>query len=245
MKRRLQARLAVPPAPGGFSDREIDGLPDPARKYLRASIAIGMPLAQSARFRMHGSIKLGGRWLRFSASQVEAPHHGFLWTARAGGLIFGSDQYVEGGGVMDWRVLGLFRVAHEEGREVSRSAAGRAGAEGIWVPTALLPRFGVTWSASDPHHVAATYRVDDTEVDLRLTIGKDGRLRSVASERWGDPDSSGTWGPHPFGFEVTGYSTFDGISIPSAGRAGWFYGTSRWGEGEFFRSEITAYSLVA
>ena len=39
--------------------------------------------------------------------------------------------------------------------------------------------------------------------------------------------------------------SFAGVSIPSAGRAGWFYGTDRWKEGEFFRSEIISYSLVA
>jgi len=43
---------------------------------------------------------------------------------------------------------------------------------------------------------------------------------------------------------MTGYSTFDGVTIPSAGRAGWFYGTDRWDEGEFFRAEITDYHLV-
>jgi hypothetical protein len=194
---------------------------------------------------MRGWIKVGGRWLRFSARQVEAPHHGFLWTARAGGVIIGSDRYVEGRGGMDWRILGLFRVAHAEGPDVSRSAAGRAGAEGIWVPTALLPRFGVTWSAPDLRHVTASYRLDDTQIDLRMTIGEDGRLRSVAFERWGDPDNSGTWGSHPFGFAVTRYATFGGLSIPSAGRAGWFYGTDGWGEGEFFRSEIIEYHLIA
>ena len=42
----------------------------------------------------------------------------------------------------------------------------------------------------------------------------------------GRPDNTGTWGHHP-GFEVTGYSTFDGVTIPGAGRAGCFYGTNR------------------
>jgi len=32
--------------------------------------------------------------------------------------------------------------------------------------------------------------------------------------------------------------------IPSAGRAGWFYGTDRWSEGEFFRYEFTDFHLV-
>ena len=61
-------------------------------------------------------------------------------------------------------------------------------------------------------------------------------MRSVVCDRGGDPDSSGTSEHHPFGFEVSRYSTFDGVTIPSAGRAGWFYGTDPWSEGEFFRS---------
>ena len=32
--------------------------------------------------------------------------------------------------------------------------------------------------------------------------------------------------------------------IPSAGSAGWFYGTDRWPDGAFFRFEITALHLV-
>jgi hypothetical protein len=194
---------------------------------------------------MRGSIKLGGRWLRFTARQIEAPHHGFLWSARAGGVIVGSDRYADHRGAMDWRILGLFRVAHGDGPDVSRSAAGRAGAEAIWVPTALLPRFGVTWTAADMRQVTASYRLDEVQVDLRLLLDDEGRLRSVVFDRWGDPDNAGTWGYHPFGFEVSGYSTFDGVTIPSAGRAGWFYGTDRWNEGEFFRSEIARYGLVA
>jgi hypothetical protein len=49
---------------------------------------------------------------------------------------------------------------------------------------------------------------------------------------------------HPFGFEVTGHTTFDGVTITSAGRGGWFFGTDRWADGEFMRYEITDYRLV-
>jgi hypothetical protein len=233
-----------PPAPGSFTEGEIEDLPEPARRYLRASIAPGTPLARSARFRMRGSIKLGKRWDRFRARQILAPHRGFLWAARAGGVIVGSDRYAEGRGVMDWRILGLLRVAHADGSDTSRSAAGRAGAEAVWVPTALLPRFGVLWTTRGPHDIAAAYVLDDTELHLRYAVDDEGQLRSVVFDRWGDPDNSGTWGHHPFGFEATGYKTFGGVTIPIAGRAGWFLGTDRWSEGEFFRCEITDYELV-
>ena len=38
--------------------------------------------------------------------------------------------------------------------------------------------------------------------------------------------------------------SFGGVTIPSAGRVGWFFGTDRWPGGEFFRFEITDLRLV-
>src|SRR5918995_1217562 len=87
--------------------------------------------------------------------------------------------------------------------------------------------------ATDPHHITTNYRLDDAHIELRYALGDDARVRSVALDRWGDPDSTGTWGAFtPFGFEPTGYSTFDGVVVPSAGRAGRFYGTDQWNEGD-------------
>jgi Family of unknown function (DUF6544) len=193
---------------------------------------------------MRGSIKLGRRWLPFRAREIYAPHHGFVWAARAGGVIVGSDRYADGRGVMDWRLLGLVRVMHAEGPDLSRSAAGRVGSEAVWLPTALLSRFGVTWGASDAHHITASYRLGEVEMGLHCTLDDDARVRSVAIDRWGDPDNTGTSGFHPFGVEFTRHSSFDGVTIPGAGRAGWFYGTERWSDGEFFRYEFTDFHLV-
>jgi hypothetical protein len=145
---------------------------------------------------------------------------------------------------MDWRLLGLVRVAHAEGPDVTRSAAGRAGAEAVWMPTALLPRYGVTWTAVDDTHISASYLLDQTAIDLRLTLQRDGRLSSVVFDRWGDPDNTGRWDLIPFGFEVTGNSSFAGVTIPASGRAGWHFGTDRWAQGEFFRCQITDYQLL-
>jgi len=43
---------------------------------------------------------------------------------------------------------------------------------------------------------------------------------------------------------VTGSATFDGVTIPQAGRVGWFWGTDRWTKYEFFRYEITHLELA-
>jgi hypothetical protein len=162
----------------------------------------------------------------------------------AAGVIVGSDRYLDGVGGLDWKLLGLRTVAHAEGRDTSRSAAGRAGAEAIWLPTALLPRFGVRWSASGHDRVTAHHRIGEVPVNVHYQLDQDGRLLGFVFDRWGDPDSTGTWDWHPFGGQITGYRAFAGLTIPSAGRVGWFYGSDRWPAGEFFRYQITDLRLV-
>ncbi|HSO54522.1 MAG TPA: DUF6544 family protein [Actinomycetes bacterium] len=239
----VERRLVRPSEPAVFTDAELDGLPDPVCRYLRASIAPGTPLATAARLGMRGQIKLG-RWLPFQAEELLAPHQGFHWAARAARVVSGFDRYVGGQGQMRWRLLGLLPVMRADGPDLSRSAAGRVAGEAMWMPTALLPRFGVDWSAVDDHHLTAGWRIDSHEVALELVIDDQGRLRESVFQRWGDPDRTGTFGLHPCGGEVTAYATFGGMSVPGAGRAGWFYGTDRWAEGEFFRYQLTSTELV-
>lgn len=92
MTTAFAVRLIGPAEAERFSPEETVGLPDPVRRYFAAAIAPGTLMASSARFSMRGSIKVGHHWLRFRAFQVEAPHSGFIWTARAGGVIVGYDR---------------------------------------------------------------------------------------------------------------------------------------------------------
>jgi hypothetical protein len=235
--KELERELIRPAAQANFAIDEVGGLPEPVQRYFSAAIAPGTPLATSTRLRMKGEIKVK-RWLPFKARQVLSPQLGFVWAGRAGGLIVGSDSYLGGKGLLDWKVAGLVTVAHAEGPDTSRSAAGRAAAEAIWLPTALLPRFGVRWSAEAPDRITAAYSLGDTPLELHLQIDGEGRVVDLVFDRWGDPDNSGDFGEHRFGGEITGHRTFHGLTIPSAGRLGWYYGTDRWSEGEFFRYEI-------
>jgi hypothetical protein len=238
-----EGRLLRPAGPERFGPAELEGLPEPVRRHLAQAIAPGTPLTTAARLRMRGRIKVG-RWLPFRARQVLNPHQGFVWTARAAGLVAGVDRYLDGAGLLAWKLAGLVTVAHGEGPDVTRSAAARAGAEGIWLPTALLPRFGVRWSAPAADTVTAAFAVGETPLELELRLDPAGRIVSLRFDRWGDPAGDGRFGWHRFGGEITGHAGFAGLTIPSAGRLGWFYGTDRWAEGEFFRYRITGLQPV-
>jgi len=180
----------VQDATGEFDDSDLEGLPEPVQRFLRTAVAPGTPLSRTARIRMRGHIKVG-RWLPFRAREVLSPVRGFIWAARAAGVIAGSDYYAQGQGQMDWKVAGLIRVMKAEGHDVSRSAAERAAAEAAWLPTTLLTRFRVEWTATDDDHISARYEIDDKPVEIHYELTPDGRIRSVVFDRWGDPDSTG------------------------------------------------------
>lgn len=214
------------------------GLPEPAARHLRAVIRPGAVVAQSVALRMRGRIRVG-RWLSFRAREVLNPHRGFVWTARAAALIAGSDRYVDGHGAMAWRLGGLVPVARAEGADVSRSAAGRAAAEALWVPTALLPRCGVRWTSEGPDTATYHYDLDGLPMSVTYRVDPLGRITSLVLDRWGDPDGTGTWGPRRFGGHVTAYRRWGDVHLPAAGLIGWDVDTARWPRGAFFDFTLT------
>jgi hypothetical protein len=231
--------------PGVMSDHELTGLDEPVVRYFRAAIAPGTPLATGARLRISGRIRVG-RWLPFTSTETLVPLAGFHWAARvAGGVMSGGDYYAAGVAHLDWRLLGVIGLIRASGADVARSAAARAGGEGLWVPTALLPRFGVRWTAESDSVLRAEFAVDDTPLDVRYELDAHARVRSVTFPRWGDPDRSGEFGWHIAGGEITAHRTFGGLTIPSEGRFGWHYGTPGWSRGEFFRYRITGLQPLA
>jgi hypothetical protein len=241
-EREVEAALIRYPR-GVFSHVEVEGLPGPVASYFRAAVTPGTPLGLSVRIRMRGRIRIG-RWVPFTADEILTPHVGFVWAARAAGILSGSDRFVDGHGEMDWRLFGLIRW-QRSGPDVSRSAAERAAAEAVWVPTALLPGFGVEWSAEEDGRISACFQIAAYPVRLDFSTTDEGLIRSVRFDRWGDPDGTGEFGLHPFGGDFSAHATFDGATIPSEGRLGWHYGTDRWSEGEFFQYRITDLELVA
>ena len=224
---------------GRFDPVELEDCPEPVRRYLLHSIRSGTDRYRSIRVEMTGQIKIG-RWLPFRAQEVLSPHRGFVWRARVAGLIVGSDRYVAQAGAMEWRLAGVLPVVRASGSDVSRSAAGRAGVEAIWLPTALLPRFGVHWTAVSDEVIESRFELDDVPIKVRYQLRGSGGIRSFTFDRWGDPDNTGTWAWHPCGGEVTDEATFAGLTIPTGGSFGWHHGTDRWPDGEFFRYRIVA-----
>ena len=224
--------------PERFDSAIVADLPVAARRWLIHAISPGTPLWSSVLLTMRGEIRLGS-WRPFTATQVLAPPHGFIWaaTARVAGLpVSGFDRYSSGSGQMSWRLGGLLPVMTATGADVTRSAAGRLAGEMALAPTTFR---GATWTPGvDDDHCVATWQIDGQEEAAEFAVGADGRLLGVVMQRWGNPNGE-PFGRYPFGVAIDAEQTFSGVTIASRLRAGWWWGTNRQAEAEFFRADIT------
>ncbi len=234
--------LAAPGSAEGSVLADTAGLPGPAQRLLTRSLGPGVPLPPAVILDMEGEIKLRS-WTRFRARQVLRPGHGFVWNATAGKgpVIFkGGDAYWRGEGSLDFRLWGLLPVVRASGPDVARSARGRLAAETVaWAPQALTPQMGATWAAVDDAAATVSLPAGDERIDLTVTVGADDLVTEVVTRRWGNP-GGGEFAAIPFGAAIDAHAEFGGITIATAGRVGWWWGTERQDEGEFFRFEITS-----
>ena len=223
-----------------FDPAQTTALPEPARRWLTHAIAPGTPLAHAVILEMEGQIRIG-RWRPFRAIQLHAPPDGCIWAARAalGPLhISGFDRYAANTGEMRWRLPGRIPVISATGPDLDRSAAGRVALDAVFVPTAFLTP-AVTWrDGPGPVTVTAEWTIGSHVVQPELRIAPDGAIASVTAPRWGEPGKN-PGASTPCGGTLDHEAGFGAIKIPTQIRAGYFFGTSRWDEGEFFRARIT------
>jgi hypothetical protein len=212
-----------------FTRDLVDGLPAPARRFLLRAIAPDTPLACSVRLRMRGGIRLrpGSVPLALEAEEVLGVD-GFVWRARAGRgflRIAGYDRYAAGSGRMRWWLAGLIPVLRADGRDVSRSAAGRAVGEAVLVPSLLVPGAGVRWEAVDERRARFTRTVGGDDITVTLTVDDDGRPTRASLMRWRGDTGAGEPGPMRFDVEFDAETSADGYTIPAHVRAGWRLGS--------------------
>lgn len=226
-----------------FDPATLRDLPDPARRFLRRVVPVGAPLDRAVELELSGEIRLGRRWLPYTARQVLVARVGFVWQPVVGsGLLrfSGADVLTTSGATTEFRLRGLVPVVRASGPDVTRSAAGRLAAETVaWAPQAVTPQAGARWSPVDRRRAVVRVVAAGRSVDVEITVDPDGRLRSLALERWDDrrePAHPATFGARIDGELVVAH----GVRIAGAGVVGWGWETPHWPEGEFYRFAVTS-----
>lgn len=96
----------------------------------------------------------------------------------------------------------------------------------------------IIWTELNASQVQATFTALGEPAKITLTVSNQGVLEQIKVDRWGNPDA-GAFQYNDFGGIVEEIGTFEGYTIPTQLRAGWFFGSERFeSEGEFFHCTI-------
>lgn len=200
--RRLAPEASA--SPGVFSHLQLEGLPAPVVRYFDFALTPGQPLLRGAWLEHRGTFRggLDEPWSPFTSVQHFSVHPpGFVWDASIHLAplltVRVRDSYIGGTGGMQGKIGALIPVVHQRGgAALNAGALHRLLAEMVWLPTALLPGRGVTWTAIDDATARATLSDSGTSVWLDFQFNRKGEIVRVSTpERYRDVD--GTAVPTP------------------------------------------------
>lgn len=243
LQRMEAARLPVPAE--AFDPRQLEGLPDPVARHLRQVLPPGTPLVRAADVRHEGLFNMspdGEQWKPFTSRQrVVVRRPGFVWDGRiamAPGLsVHVHDAYVDGEGILEPAVLGLFSLARLRDRgETARGELMRYVAEAAWYPTALLPGQGLQWEALDARSARATLVDGEVRLSLTFHFGADGLIETIRAEDRGRAVGDRIV-PTPWEGRMSDYQRRGGLLIPVRSEVAWI---TPQGRRPYWRATITA-----
>lgn len=216
-------------APARFHVSDLDSLPMPVAAYFRAVLKEGQPLIRHATITQEGTFLLrptADGWRRFTATQhINTAPPGFVWDARIrmlpGIAVNVRDGFADAAGSMRASILGVVPLVAVAGTaEIAQGALLRYLAEATWVPTALLPSAGVTWTAIDDSSAQATLKVGSTTASLTFYFDAQRLVsRIYAADRMRDVRGTGV--PTPWEGHFSEYAERGGMRIPLSGDVGW------------------------
>lgn len=230
---------------------ELDSLPAPVQRYFRAALQQGQPVIQRVRLEEEGIFLTrpdNDGWGRFSATHdIVAMPAGFLWDARIsmgpGITVRVRDSFVNGTGSMFGSVHGMFRVMHMDGTpEMAVASLQRYLAEAVWIPTALLPAYGVVWTPIDSTSARATLSTSSTTAALDFHFdSRTGLVSRVFAESRGRA-VGGSIVPTPWQGRWTEWSLRNGMRVPSSGEVEWILPE---GPQPYWRGRLSSYAVLS
>jgi hypothetical protein len=229
------ARLA---ASDTVREAELERLPEPVRRWLRYSQALGKARPTTVRLRQEGDFQLERRgWLPYRAEQYFTTNPpGFLWKAsfRIGPMVsvVGRDQYRDGQASIQMRALSLVPVANKTGGGLNQGDLLRYLGELQWFPAGALADY-VTWEPREADSAKATMRYGGVTASMTFVFGTEGRLLEERAVRYNDARGRNeSWVNRN-----DADAEFGGLRVPAEGEARWEYDS---GPSPYIRWRVTA-----
>ena len=222
-------RAAASEESSSASVAQMDSLPPPVARYLRAALT-QEPSMRLVRIKQRGTLRTdvqSDRWMPFEAEHLVAPRAtGFVWNARVSVApllhVRVRDAYIEGSGSGHVSLMSAFGISAASGTpEMNSGSLHRFLAEAVWYPVALVPSPQLQWRRIDSRRALATLTEHGASVSLEFRFAETGEVTGIYTPaRWGT--FGGGYEQRPWEGHFRNYERRNGFWVPGEGDVGWY-----------------------
>ncbi len=226
-KQECLSRLEQTPHMRILEESDLDSLPEPVKKYIRYTGAVGKPVVSNIHLVFTGWFKTAPErpYARFRAEQYnffDAPARFYYMTLRQSGIkARGLHVYKNAAASMRIRVAGLFTVADASGPIMDQSETVTVFNDMCLMAPAALAFAPVEWEVIDSLTVNATFYNGEQSVMATLFFNETGQLIDFSSDDRLASSDGKTYEKYRWSTPVRAYREINGRMIPSYGEAIW------------------------
>lgn len=227
------------------TEADLAPLPEPVRRYLRVTRAVGQPQVQNYRIRFSGRIRSApdAAWMPFEAEQhsfADAPTRLFLMRARMFGVpVQAFHRLIDGHATMQVTVAGVVPMANARGDDMDRGETVTLFNDMCVLAPGTLVGSNIAWEPVDTSTTRARFTHAGHTIAATLFFDTDGRLVNFESDDRSRSLPDGTFTKLRFSTPLRDYRNFGPLYLAGYGEARW-----RLPEGEFTYGEFTMREVV-
>ncbi len=215
------------------AENDITRLPDPVKKWLRRSGAIGQAGINQARLMQKAAMQLKpgkDKWLDAAAIQYTTLHEpGFIWSVDVKMNSFlnfqGRDKLEKGKGEMLIKLNSLLKIVEAKGEKMDEGAMQRFLGEMVWFPSMALSPY-ISWESIDDSTARASMQYAGIQASGTFHFTADGDVTRFSALRYKDNDAAAK--RHEWIIDIEDYKVFQGILVPSRLRSTWRLDEGDW-----------------
>lgn len=171
-----------------LTEADLVNLPEAVRNYIRYTGSVGKPKVENFKIEFTGNIRKNEQsaWMPFSSEQynfMESSKRMFFMKAIMKGLpVAGFHYFKNGDAFMDIRLLSLFKVQYQAGKEMGIAETVTFFNDMCCMAPATLIDKRIKWLASDSSKVQAEFTNNGISISAWLYFNKKGELINFVSD---------------------------------------------------------------
>jgi len=212
-----------------LTEADLQELPEPVRKYLRLTGSVGKPKVANFKVEFTGQIRKNeqSEWMPFTSEQynfMEPATRLFFMKATMKHLpVAGYHHFKNGAAVMDIRLLSLFKVQYQAGKEMDISETVTFFNDMCCMAPATLIDKRVKWLETTGNKVRASFTNKDITISAWLFFDDRGMLLNFISEDRYAASADNTFQKLPWSTPIKEYKTINGQTLSGYAEAIYAY----------------------